>query len=748
MKRKTFGMCAVSVALLFVTVLSCFEIAGQTKNNGLKPLDTFEKVEISEEKAVISSDTLMLSVDADDGDVVVTDLRNNKQYFSTSEQAVENNWVVGPSRLAFLSQVSVNVIDKLGSLSTVYSYNGAVNQEGFTLYKSQDALCAEYNFVNEGVCISVEYRLDGDRLTVDIPTDKISVKGEYKLADINVLPYFAAATPEDSGQLLIPSGSGAVVEFNNGKGKYGEFEQKVYGNDAMDLMNYKTEQGKLILFPMYSMMYESSDSAFIAFVEEGAALATLKAAASSTDSALTTASFRFNYHPYTLVNPLNTDSQSVKYNQLTRDKAKVDNFTVSYQFFNKNNSYFDIAKQVRKRLTDSGVTAQKDALNYKLYIEMLMGVNKTVYTAGLPHKTCYPLTTLSQALTIAESFGDMPIVMIMKGVDSDGAYGGKIDTSFSINSKIGNKKEYAALAKKLKENGGALYSVVNSTEYTKSAFGFSTLFNAARSVTGKNIKLYRYRYGDGQQNTEVETLNLLNNSKIESGVGKFIKSALKNDVSAVAPLSLSNSPYTCNSESGDRAQVLNAFKKSLEAYREAKIELLLEAPVDEFISYASNVYALPISSGRHKIFDEDIPFVQLVLNGLRNYSTPALNEEDGNLVLLKALESGSSPALSLYAAEFGDIYDTPLSDYVSSEYSVQRQSLTSQIAEYRQVAEEFAGCAITSHTVLSEKVHAAEYSNGKTVLVNLSNTDYKYGDKEVAAMSYLVIEKKGGGSDA
>ena len=45
MKRKTFGMCAVSVALLFVTVLSCFEIAGQTKNNGLKPLDTFEKVE-------------------------------------------------------------------------------------------------------------------------------------------------------------------------------------------------------------------------------------------------------------------------------------------------------------------------------------------------------------------------------------------------------------------------------------------------------------------------------------------------------------------------------------------------------------------------------------------------------------------------------------------------------------------------------------------------------------------------------
>lgn len=739
MKQYIYKICAVIVVASFLMLISNIQIAGQTQKN------QFQKVELSDEKATLQNEKLTLTVDADDGDVVVTDRRNNKQYFSTSDVAVENEWVIGPSRLAFLSQIGINVIDEWGSLTTVYSYNGCVNEDGFTLYKSDNAISAQYIFANEGIRVCVEYRLDGDKLIVDVPTDKIAVRGKYKLADINVLPFFGAATKQDEGELLIPSGSGAIIEFNNNKGKYGEFSQKVYGNDAMDLMDYKTEQGELILFPMYAMMFDNQKAAFMTYVENGAALATLKAKASDDESSLTTAYFSFNYHPYTLVNPLNTDSQSVKYNQLTRNKANVKNFTLSYSFYDQSKGYFDIANEVKERLKNSGVSETEDALSAKLYIEMLMGVNKTVYTAGLPHKTCYPLTTLQEASKIADEFDEMPIVMILKGVDSDGAYGGKIDTKFSINSKIGNKKEYYALEEKLKESGGSLYSVTNPTEYTKSSFGFSKLFNAARSVTGKNIKLYRYRYGDGQENTEIEPLNLLNYNKILKGVNKFIKSAKKNKITAVAPLSISNSPYTCNNGTGDRNQVFNNFKNSLKAYDEADINLLLTAPADEFVEYADNIYALPVRSGRHKIFDEDIPFVQLVLNGLRNYSTPALNIEDGNLVLLKSLESGSSPALSLYAAEYTDIYDTPLRNYVSSEYSVQRESLSNQVYEYRTVTEEFSNSKIVGHTVLSENVHAAKYSNGKTVVVNFSNKDYKYESKIIAANSYLVIS--GGGSN-
>lgn len=739
MKQRLIKIATVACALALL--LSCIGITGQAK----KGEPSLEKVDLSAQSATLSSEMLTLSVDADDGDVVVTDKRNGKVYTSTSEKALENEWVVGPSRLAFLSQIGINIIDELGALTTVYSYNGSVKEDGFTLYKSDSVICAQYIFVNEGIRVCVEYRLDGDRLVVDVPTDKIAVRGKYKLADITLLPFFGAATPEDDGDLLIPSGSGALIEFNNGKGKYGEFSQKVYGNDAMDLMNYRTEQGELILFPMYAMMFENGNAAFMAYAENGAALATLKAKAADAESALTTAYFSFNYHPYTLVNPLNTDSQSVKYNQLTRDKAKIDNFSLSYKFFGESQSYFGIAQAVRQKLTDSGVTAAEDALKNKLYLEMFMGVNKTVYTAGFPHKTCYPLTTLEDATQIADDFSDMPIVMIMKGTDSDGAYGGKIDTSFSINSKIGSKKEYSALAEKLASNGGTLYSVANHNEYTKSSFGFSKLFHAARSVTGKNIKLYRYRYGDGQQDAEIEALNLLNYSKMLKGVNKFIKSAKKNGVSAVAPLSISNSPYTCNNAGGDRNRVYSTYKEALKAYNSADINLLLEAPTDELVTYADNIYALPIKSGRHKIFDEDIPFIQLVLNGLRNYSTPALNEEYGKQLLLKALESGSSPALSLYASEYDDIYDTPLRDYVSSEYSVQKESLSALISEYRLVADELKDSQIIGHTVLSNNVHAASYSNSKTVIVNFTGTDYNHNGKQVAANSYLVI--KGGGSD-
>lgn len=724
------------VVLMAIFMSGCQNTASVNK---VAEKNNTTKFVLSEEDATLKNEYLELSVNSGNGDVIVRDLKNGKEYYSTSPKADENEWVMGPTRMAFKSQLAINVIDKYGELSTVNGFSGAVREDGFKLLVAEDALCAEYNFVNEGIKVSMEYRLKGNQLIIDIPTAKISEKGEYSLADINVLPFFAAATPDDTGSLLIPSGSGAVIDFNNNKGNYGEFEQKIYGNDLMDLKEYKTEQGQIVLFPMFSMMYENTNSTVLAYIEKGAALATLKASATGSDSQLTTASFSFNYHPYTLVNPLNTSSQQVKYNRLTKNAAVIEAFTLSYEFFDEYKNYFDVASVVKDKLLANGVEIDKNATETKLYLELLMGVRKSVYTMGIPHTTCYPLTTFSEAADIAEDFKDQSLVMILNGIDSDGVYGGKIDTSFKIDSNIGNKKQYKALADKIEENNGKLYFVANSTEFTKSKISYSVLFDVARSVTGKNIKCYSYRLGDGQRNTKIESVNLLTHNKIVESVNGIISSAKKNGVTAVAPITLSNSPYSSNNDFGDRASTFDSFEKALSNYKSAGMDILLASPTDCFVKYANNIYSLPISSSKHKIFDRDIPFVQFVLNGIRNYSVPAVNADNNRLMFLKAIESGSSFAYSLYDGDYDEIYDTAINSYNGSQYDIQRDSLKKQVNEYKTVVNELGNTEIVGYTVISNLVRATHFSNNKTVIVNFSDEDINTDKYKISAESYTIV---------
>ena len=696
----------------------------------------------TEENAVIKNEYLELTVNSQNGDIEVCDLKNGKKYYSTSPIADDNDWVMGPMRMAFKSQIAINVIDKNGELTTVNSFSGVVREDGFRLLVADNAVCAEYKFVNEKIKLSVEYRLKDNRLVIDIPTSKIYEKGDYSLADINVLPFFAAATPEDEGNLLIPSGSGAIIDFNNSKGDYGEFKQKLYGDDPMDLKEYRTEQGQIILFPMYSMTYKNTDSSVLTYIEDGAALATLNATATNTDSQLTTASFSFNYHPYTLVNPLNTSSQQVKYNRLTKSIAEIDKFSISYEFFDEAKDYVSIANEVKNRLLSQGVTIDDNATDNKLYLELLMGVRKSVYTMGIPRNVCYPLTTISEAEKIADNFDDQSIVMIMNGIDSDGVYGGKIDTGFKIDSNIGNKKQYLSLAEKLVKNGGKLYFVANSTEFTKSKLSYTLLFDGVKSVSGKNLKCYQYRLGDGQQNNEIEAVNLLTHKKISKSVNSIISSAKKSDITAVAPLTLSNSPYTANNAFGDRENVIDIFDKALSDYKSADMDILLSSPIDRFIKYSDNIYSLPVSSSKHKIFDRDIPFIQLVLNGIKNYSIPAANSDNERFMFLKALESGSSLAYSLYDGEFNDIYDTAINDYTGSQFDLLRESLKVQVAEYEKVSNQFEGANIVGYSVISNDVRVTRYSNNKSLFINFGVKDITIDNHFIPAESYVIVQER------
>ena len=105
-----------------------------------------------------------------------------------------------------------------------------------TIEATNNGIRMTYDF-RDGFTIPVEYTLNEDSLKVSCDTSKIkeeniSVKDGKVLTQISLTPSFGAASSEEDGYMIVPDGSGAVIEYNNGKSSYSSsYSQKVYGRD-------------------------------------------------------------------------------------------------------------------------------------------------------------------------------------------------------------------------------------------------------------------------------------------------------------------------------------------------------------------------------------------------------------------------------------------------------------------------------------------------------------------------------------
>ena len=107
-----------------------------------------------------------------------------------------------------------------------------------------------YYFEDMEVGFSIQYHLTEDGFTVTVPFEDFIERIEegrtaadrgtvsyWGVRSISILPYFGAAGLEDSGYMLIPDGSGALINFNNQKASYGAYSQNVYGRDPVLLLD-------------------------------------------------------------------------------------------------------------------------------------------------------------------------------------------------------------------------------------------------------------------------------------------------------------------------------------------------------------------------------------------------------------------------------------------------------------------------------------------------------------------------------
>ncbi len=499
-------------------IVSLFVMISLFITSTLTPIAAIAGENLRVGAATISNSKLSLSVEKD-GSIVLTDLENGNEFRSTPADITEQGKIHASFRPRALSQIMIDAVDEEGQTSSYTS-----NMAKVTVKSNDKKIVVEYNFEEVKIKLNVVYTLKGKSLIASIPLESIkdNVKFTretstqiadknvekivkcYSLTKVSLLPYFNAGNDLEEGFILVPDGSGAIINFNNGKGDRILYNQKVYGNDAIVNRKNMTANTQNVLLPVIGIHKEATEttsaSNMLLYVEEGDAAAVVNANSSilnsQSNNSYNYGYFSFIYRSSSKVEMLENTEYAVAATMMANNYASCKNFTVSYNILSPEGDYNEMAVATREKLMKDGLKADK--ITDKVYVEAYMSVNKTKHFLGIPYKATEVLTTFNECLNLIKKL-DGNAVMILNGIDKYGAIGGTIDTSFAVQSGLGGIKKYKSFVNSAKKLGTEVFPVSEFVLYNKSQWGYTTFWDNARSVDIKPMEKTYFLYGNYQE---------------------------------------------------------------------------------------------------------------------------------------------------------------------------------------------------------------------------------------------------------
>ena len=717
------------------------------------------------ENAVLKNDRLSLHLDVATGFFTVADSDADMTYASNPEDYGLDMVAQGVNITRMVSQLLVTFLNESNTVDEVNSYVGSSSEGGLAVSRRDDTLILTYTFPEQQFVIPLECRLTDDSLVVTIDYDHIREDGGCRILNITLLPFFGAARSGDKGAFIIPDGSGAYVGFNNGRFAQGEYRREIYSDDLTQQSQAKPNDYKPVLLPLFAGLYthvvppleESDDgtepeqqpgrdvqAGFLAVIREGAAGSEVAVSVAGYDTGYNTAGFTFLYRTSMETTLLSRTWAEIKRVMAAEGRARPQNPQVEYRFLKGEEATIKGAADAYAALLLEGET-RGDSRNDALYLDITASVRTQHQFLGFGYQDITPLTTLQETediLTALREKGLDRFVVRLRGLDSSGAYYGRIDSQLSVDKKVGSEKQLRALT----ETWGDIYPEVQLTQFTRNGNGVHSFFDSVTAVNKKTAKLFDYHLATGLRDYDRPTRYLLRPDKVEAAAEKLKADLAKKELTTLAPTSLAQDLYSNFGGGIDSiGQVQERFTALLAGFS-GDCRLLLEAPNAYAIPYADNLLSLPHSDSGHFISDGAIPFLQLVLDGLRGYSLPAANyAADPHTMLLHAVESNSALSYSVIAESYSAVARTSLNSLYASDFTQWEEDIVSAAKEMAQVRERTESSAVSQYEFLDSELRRVTFSNGTVILINYDTVARTADGVSVEAKSYCFVDGREGG---
>ncbi len=626
---------------------------------------------------------------------------------------------------------------------------------------------------------AIVYRLTDEGLKVTVPGNSIKGNSDangnpYYVVSIDVLPYFTSSKQNTSkGYAVIPDGSGAIMEFDNQKSDYPAYSKRVYSSDLAFTSYTLTSETTDILLPMYGYIYSNGSKNNVGILTEitkGAPQATLNAYTSGQAGGANT----FNYAYYSINF---RESQQVIFGTSTYNRVNIKQYTqkpasgdyeICYDFLSTNDDnqvidYSYLAKYYQQKLVDASngrLVLNNDNTNQSiLNLEIIGQYTFDDNFLGIKYVGKDTLTTIEQLDTILKEILDdnltSSINVYYKGWRKEGLSNASFK-NIKVSSKIGGRKELLDFINESKSNNITIYPEVEFLEYNKYQESFGNNHYTSRDIGGSYSIKQSYELNTGiynKKSPKIMTLSPTYYYSFANTLAKNYSKVLKGvDTIALTGLGSQLSGSYRKNREVFKYTALEEQIKSLEKLEENGInKIALKAPYGFAIGYANNAYNVPEESSKQEILDYSIPFYQMIINGLFDYSGTSINEESekGSMFhLMKCIETGSNPAFTFTYDTTSKLLQTDYNNYYYTYYQRWLSDVSNICKELNELY--IYECNLVKHERIDNNVYKVVYQNkldeNKVIEIVLNYQRIPWVEQvdgtvvEVEANSYKIVK--------
>lgn len=594
--------------------------------------------------------------------------------------------------------------------------------------------------------IAIEVRLQTFGITATVLHDSIVEPDNVKLASISLLPMMGTAISEDngvptSGYIVIPDGSGAIMNFNNGKSYQSPYRKRLYGRD-LSMLRYKmAENQEKISMPVYGMIKENGG--YAAIITEGDGMASINADVSERIDSYNRAFASFDFREFESIT-LGSGFNIYGVDLWTKRRVKTD-FQISYHFLTgASNSYVGVAQVYRNHLiATQGLSLNPSTPNTMVTAEFLGAYDRQSFVLGVPYSQQRALTTFDQAETIISLLMEKDVhhMNILYTGIINGGLKNEINDTFKVERVLGGKRGFDDFMRSMTDLDIDVYPLVTlmtASGYHRMA---DTYRYTASRISGDHARMFNYHIPSRLPYSETQ----YEHSPDDFIINPVYYEAIYRQLNRQYPtghiaFSMMGSMVAGHYEKRSSIYMQDAIRLQSALLDKVEQKTMLSNPLSFAYGYADVITDLPVGTTLYAIVDYPIPLIQLVLSGLIDYSTYSINMSSQRSLrynYLKAIETGSNLKYTLTYRDSKDLLMTEYNHYMSTYYANWLDIIESQVKEMDALG--IHQGYLVSHEYLSNNVYRITYSHGLTLIINYNLSPVTIGAVSIDALDYQVV---------
>jgi hypothetical protein len=631
------------------------------------------------------------------------------------------------------SAITIEYSDRLGK---VRSESILTNHSHPDVKLIKCGFSASVDMNQANIHIQMDVGLKGNALTVSIPQKEIQENGYTKLISMKVYPFLGAVNQQDvDGYMFIPDGSGALIRYgNSGKGADAPFTGSIYGNDQ-GFQRTVTSDPEInsvqqIKMPVFGVVHGVKQNGFITVIQDGAPYADINAYPAGVSTRFNWVSTLFHYR-YQYFQPTNKNMDGINVYQKSMNHF---NIKLRYMFLENNQAdYVGMAKQYQNYLVATGqLTKHKD--NADIRLEFLGGEAKQ----GLIWNTVLPMTKVASIPNDLNELKENNVdhmFVIYKGW-SKGGLTGTLPAKFPFESKLGSMDELQSVITSLKKENVPIYFYTDYTKAFEGATGYSGSRDVAKKISSETISTM-------ENNKNIYYLSPWKSLELaKEDITDYKKYGMSN-------LAVDSSGYTLfsdfsSTQSSNRIDTIKTYNKVFSELNKHVGQIALYEPSVYAWKSSSRYLDIPMYSSNYLYETDTVPFLQIVLKGYIPYYAPFSNfYSDSQDQVLRMVEYGAYPSFLLTDQPADLLAKTASKDVYTSEFKVWKDEIIKQYQTIQQTLGQVKGASIEGREIPMPGIVEVSYSNGKTIIVNYTDSSYSSHGIHVEAKGFAVVN--GGG---